>query len=234
MPRVGGLCPEWDLLVVDGNGDGMAGFGNCPSTLREAVLLGEGEKDGGGGKEESERWKGPGQRRSELSVARSGAGMEPPAGQKDARAEQGHEMFPPCPETGRSRNPTGNLAPMEPLTWPWYGVLQPCHPAGQVHPTGSVGDGVGGTAGDGVGGTAGTLLCPSPLPLPWGGRMGVPAEGRAKSMGPYLSGELSLGCSCPFSSRSPLVVFAPTAVSGLGVWLGFAARLELGVSVLGQ
>lgn len=53
-------------------------------------------------------------------------------------------------------------------------------------------------------------------------------------MGPYLSGELSLGCSFPFSSTSPLVVFGPTAVSGLGVWLGFVARLELGVSVLGQ
>lgn len=39
-------------------------------------------------------------------------------------AEQGCEMFPPHPETGGNRNPTGNLTPMEPLTWPWYGALR--------------------------------------------------------------------------------------------------------------
>lgn len=38
------------------------------------------------------------------------------AGQRDAGAERGCEMFPPRPETGGSRNPTGNLVPMEPLT----------------------------------------------------------------------------------------------------------------------
>lgn len=79
-----------------------------------------------------------------------------------------------------------------------------------------------------------TLVCPSPLLLPWRGKMGVLAEGRANLKGLYLSGEILSGCSCPFSSRSPSVVSAPAAASGLVLWLGFGARLELGAPVLVQ
>lgn len=161
---MGGLCPEWRVYwQVMEMGMGLLVSGIEPCALREAVLLREGEKDGGGGKEESERWRGLGQCRSDLSAAHPSAGTELLAGQRDAGAERGHEMFPPCPETGGSRNPTGNLAPMELLTWPWYGAPQPCRPTGQVHPTGTAGE---------EGGTAGTPLCPSPLPLPWGGQKG--------------------------------------------------------------
>lgn len=75
---------------------------------------------------EKRRPRGGGSRDSAgVTAVCPGTGMEQPAGQRDAGAEQGHEMFPPHPETGQSRNPTGNLAATEPLTWPWYRVLRP-------------------------------------------------------------------------------------------------------------
>lgn len=67
----------------------------------------------------------------------------------------------------------------------------------------------------------GTLLHPNPSAPP-----GEHKAGPAQGMGPYLSGELSLGCSCPFPSRSLLVVSVPGAGSG--------AALGLGASILGQ
>lgn len=116
---------------------------------------------------------------------------------------------------------------MELLTWPWYRALRLCRPVSQVHPAGTVGEWGGA-------GTTGTPLCPSTLPLPWGGRKLIPVEGRANSMWPYLSRELSLGWSCPFFGRSPLVVSTASAALGLGVGLEFGTRLELGASVPGQ
>lgn len=90
----------------------------------------EEDEDGGDRRDESEEWMGPGQCRSELLAAHPSTGAELPAGQRDAGAARGSETFPPHPETGRSRNPTGNFAPMEPLTWPWCRVLHQC----QLHP----------------------------------------------------------------------------------------------------
>lgn len=52
--------------------------------------------------------------------------------------------------------------------------------------------------------------------------------GRAKPIEPYLSRELWLGCSCPFSWKSPSMVSASGAALGLG------ARLGLGASIPGQ
>lgn len=49
--------------------------------------------------------------------------------------------------------------------------------------------------------------------------------GRAKPVEPYLSGELSLGRSCPFSWKSPSVVSAPDAALGLGARLGLGASI---------
>lgn len=104
-------------------------------------------------------------------------------------------------------------------------MLQLRCPTGQVHPAGTVG--TGGHCSDPV------VSRPPHLALE-GQKGGVLAEGRANLKGLYLSGEILSGCSCPFSSRSPSVVSAPAAASGLVLWLGFGARLELGSSVLGQ
>lgn len=64
------------------------------------VRDGRGRRDRGGG--------------SVQVTASRGARTEPPAGQRDSRVRGGREVFPPHPETGGSRNPTGNLAPAEP------------------------------------------------------------------------------------------------------------------------
>ena len=114
---------------------------------------------------------------------------------------------------------------MEPLTWPWYGELRPCCPTSQVHPAGTAGGG---------GALQGPRCVPALPPLALGVQKGGPSRKQSKPTGPYLSGEFSLGCFCPFSSRSLLAVSAPAASSGLGVWLGFGARLELGASDVGQ
>lgn len=67
----------------------------------------------------------------------------------------------------------------------------------------------------------GPCCVPTPRPPP-----GEHKAGPAQGMGPYLSGEPSLGCSCPFPSRSLLVVSVPGAGPG--------AALGLGASILGQ
>lgn len=156
-----------------------------------------------------------------VSAVCPGTGTERPAGQRDAGAEQGHEMFPPCPETGRSRNPTGNLAATKPLTWPWYSALRPGVPPARCIPL----------AAPARGHRRDPSVC-QPLLSPWReAERQPPGEGRANPAGSYLSRELSWGCLCPFSGRTLAVASAPASALGLGVWLGFGVRLELGAAV---
>lgn len=88
-------------------------FQDLPLCLGEAMLLGRGGEDRGDGKEAGEAVT------VLLRALRSSTSWcwnTAAAGQRDAGAERGCEMFPSRPETGGSRNPTGNLVPMEPLT----------------------------------------------------------------------------------------------------------------------
>lgn len=56
---------------------------------------------------------GTGQCRLQISAVSPSAGTELLAGQRDTRAERGQAVFPPHPEMGGSRNPTGNPALIE-------------------------------------------------------------------------------------------------------------------------
>lgn len=219
MPGEGDLCPEWGFTDEMGTECLVSGFAPVPwerqrnSAEGESTVRVEKRRVRGGGGCNSAGVSSPqqhipvlerGRRRTKRCRGR--------AGLRDVSTPSGNRS-----EQKSHRKPRSHGAAD-------LSTLQLCCPTGQVHPAGTVG----------TGGHCGDPGLSQPPPLALEGQKGRLSRRQSKPQGLYLSGEILSGCSCPFSSRSPSVVSAPAAVSGLVVWLGFGTRLELGASVPGQ